>query len=88
MRRRLTEPPPNSPTKMRAHAGREWLLVLSGTATLMLGDRHFRVETNWAAEFPTMMPHAIGAEGRACDVLFIYDRDARRGHRESDNSES
>ncbi|NAS26578.1 helix-turn-helix domain-containing protein [Herbidospora sp. NEAU-GS84] len=84
-RRRFTEPPPDSPAKMRAHPGREWLVVLSGTAILLLGDRRFRVETNRAAEFPTMMPHAIGAEGRPCEVMFVFDRDARRGHRESDD---
>ncbi|GLX98722.1 XRE family transcriptional regulator [Herbidospora sp. NBRC 101105] len=85
MRRRFTEPPPDSPAKMRAHPGREWLVVLSGTAILLLGDRRFRVETNRAAEFPTMMPHAIGAEGRPCEVMFVFDRDARRGHRETDD---
>jgi transcriptional regulator with XRE-family HTH domain len=85
MRRRLTDPPPDSPSKMRAHPGKEWLVVLSGTAILMLGDRRFRIETNQAAEFPTMMPHAIGAEGRPCEIMFIFDRDARRGHRETDD---
>jgi transcriptional regulator with XRE-family HTH domain len=85
MRRRLTEPPPDNPSKMRAHPGREWLVVLSGTAILMLGHRRFRIETNQAAEFPTMMPHAIGAEGRPCEIMFIFDRDARRGHRETDD---
>ena len=85
MRRRLTEPPPDNPSKMRAHPGREWLVVLSGTAILMLGRRRFRIETNQAAEFPTMMPHAIGAEGGPCEVMFIFDRDARRGHRETDD---
>lgn len=85
MRRRLTGPPPDNSARMRAHPGREWLVVLSGTATLLLGDRSFRVDTNRAAEFPTMMPHAIGAEGRPCEVMFIYDRDARRGHRENDD---
>lgn len=85
MRQRLTEPPPDSPSKMRAHPGREWLVVLSGTAILMLGHRRFRIETNQAAEFPTMMPHAIGAEGGPCEIMFIFDRDARRGHRETDD---
>ncbi|KOX19913.1 hypothetical protein ADK67_32150 [Saccharothrix sp. NRRL B-16348] len=85
MRRRLTEPPPDNPSRMRAHPGREWLVVLSGTAILMLGHRRFRIETNQAAEFPTMVPHAIGAEGRPCEILFIFDRDARRGHRETDD---
>jgi transcriptional regulator with XRE-family HTH domain len=88
MRRRLTEPPPDSPAKMRAHPGREWLVVLSGTAILMLGHRRFRIETNQAAEFPTMMPHAIGAEGRPCEIMFVFDRDARRGHRENGDSDA
>ncbi|MET9114475.1 XRE family transcriptional regulator [Streptomyces longwoodensis] len=80
VRQRLTDPPPDDPSRMRAHPGREWLVVLSGTAVLLLGHRRFRVETNQAAEFPTMMPHALGAEGGPCDVLGIFDRDARRGH--------
>ncbi|MFF1672848.1 helix-turn-helix domain-containing protein, partial [Nocardiopsis flavescens] len=63
MRQRLTAPPPEDPARMRAHPGREWLVVLSGTATLMLGHRRLRVETDQAAEFPTMLPHALGAEG-------------------------
>ncbi|MFJ8814962.1 XRE family transcriptional regulator [Amycolatopsis thermoflava] len=87
MRRRFTDPPPDNPAKMRAHPGREWLVVLSGTATLLLGDRSFRVDTNRAAEFPTMTPHAIGARGRPCEVMFIYDRDARRGHRENETDD-
>ncbi|MFG3281621.1 helix-turn-helix domain-containing protein [Streptomyces sp. NPDC048111] len=80
IRQRMTEPPPENPTRMRAHPGHEWFVVLSGTAILMLGNRRIRVETNQAAEFPTMLPHAIGAEGGPCEVLGIFDRDARRGH--------
>ncbi|MEU6989588.1 XRE family transcriptional regulator [Streptomyces sp. NPDC046465] len=80
VRQRLTDPPPDNPSAMRAHPGREWLVVLSGTATLLLGNRRFRMETNQAAEFPTMLPHAIGAEGGPCELLGIFDRDARRGH--------
>ncbi|MDX3237827.1 XRE family transcriptional regulator [Streptomyces sp. ME03-5709C] len=84
VRRRMTDPPPENPARMRAHPGREWLVVLSGTAILMLGHRRFRVETHQAAEFPTMMPHAIGAEGGPCEILGIFDRDARRGHKRED----
>ncbi|MFD5968403.1 helix-turn-helix domain-containing protein [Streptomyces sp. NPDC060311] len=80
MRQRMTDPPPDNPARMRAHPGREWLVVLSGTAVLVLGHRRFRVETNQAAEFPTMMPHAIGAEDGPCEIMGIFDRDARRGH--------
>jgi transcriptional regulator with XRE-family HTH domain len=79
-RQRMTDPPPGSPSRLRAHPGREWLVVLSGTAVLLLGNRRFRVETNQAAEFPTMLPHAIGAENGPCEILGIFDRDARRGH--------
>ncbi len=80
VRQRMTEPPPDNPARLRAHPGREWLVVLSGTAILLLGHRRLRVETNQAAEFPTMLPHAIGAEGGPCEILGIFDRDARRGH--------
>ncbi|MGW4096591.1 MULTISPECIES: helix-turn-helix domain-containing protein [unclassified Mycobacterium] len=80
VRMRMTNPPPENPARMRAHPGQEWLVVLSGTAVLMLGHRRLRVETNEAAEFPTMLPHAIGAEGGPCEILGIFDRDARRAH--------
>ena len=80
VRQRMTEPPPENPARMRAHPGHEWLVVLSGTAILMLGHGRYRLETNQAAEFPTMMPHAIGAEGGPCEILGIFDRDARRSH--------
>ncbi|MEV6572863.1 XRE family transcriptional regulator [Streptomyces sp. NPDC051577] len=80
VRQRLTEPPPDSPARLRAHPGREWLVVLSGTAILLLGNRRHRIETNQAAEFPTMVPHAIGTAGGPCEILGIFDRDARRGH--------
>ncbi|MEU6644719.1 XRE family transcriptional regulator [Saccharomonospora sp. NPDC046836] len=80
MRQRMTDPPPDNPARMRAHPGREWLVVLSGTAVLLLGHRRFRIETNQAAEFPTMLPHAIGTAGGPCEILGIFDREARRGH--------
>ncbi len=81
VRQRMTAPPPADPARMRAHPGREWLVVLSGTALLLLGDRRFRLEANQAAEFPTMMPHAIGAEAGPCEILGIFDWEASRGHR-------
>lgn len=79
VRQRITGPP-DDPSRMRAHAGHEWLVVLSGTAVLLLGNRRLRVEANQAAEFPTMLPHAIGSVGGPCEILGIFDRDARRGH--------
>ncbi|GJF32170.1 transcriptional regulator [Kitasatospora sp. NE20-6] len=86
VRQRITDPPPDNLARMRAHPGREWLVVLSGTATLLLGNRRFRIETNQAAEFPTMLPHAIGADGGPCEILGVFDRDARRGHQSGDDA--
>ncbi|MFL6140614.1 MAG: helix-turn-helix domain-containing protein [Labedaea sp.] len=82
VRQRLVHPPPDNPSRLRAHPGREWLVVLSGTATLLLGNRRLRLETNQAAEFPTMLPHAVGAAGGPAETLGIFDRDARRGHQD------
>ena len=80
-RMRVTEPPPEGPTALKAHPGREWFTVLSGTAELLLGERRLRVERGQAAEFPTMLPHAVGAAGgRPADLLGIFDREGRRSH--------
>src|SRR5699024_11436536 len=79
LRQRVTGPPP-APERMRAHPGHEWLVVLSGTLTLLLGERRYRVTENQCAEFDTMLPHAFGAEGAPADVLLIVDPEARRGH--------
>ena len=86
VRQRLVDPPPDSPARLRAHPGREWLVVLSGAVTLLLGNRRLRVETNQAAEFPTMLPHALGTAGGPAEILVIFDRDARRGHQDRDES--
>lgn len=86
VRQRLTSPAPDNPARMRAHPGREWLVVISGTATLLLGNRRIRIETNQAAEFATMLPHAIGAEGGPCEIIGIFDRDARRGHQRGESA--
>jgi hypothetical protein len=31
-----------------------------------------------------MLPHAIGTEGGPCEILGIFDRDARRSHQRTD----
>ncbi|MGQ0574833.1 MAG: helix-turn-helix domain-containing protein [Pseudonocardia sp.] len=84
VRQRMVDPPPEDPSRLRAHPGREWLVVLSGAAILLLGNRRLRVETHQAAEFPTMLPHAIGTAGGPAEILGIFDRDARRGHQDRD----
>ncbi|MDH6143721.1 MULTISPECIES: helix-turn-helix domain-containing protein [Kitasatospora] len=79
-RMRITRPAPTGPADLKAHPGREWFTVLSGTIVLLLGDRRILVDAGQAAEFYTMTPHAIGAQSGAAEILGIFDRDAQRTH--------
>jgi transcriptional regulator with XRE-family HTH domain len=78
---RVTRPEPRRGTdELRVHPGRDWFTVLSGTITLLLGERTILVETGQAAEFSTMTPHAFGARGGPAEVLCVFDHDGRRTH--------
>ena len=72
--------PPVSADELGVHPGRDWFTVLSGTARLQLGDRTILVEPGHAAEFSTMVPHAIGAHDGPVEVLVILDHDGDRAH--------
>jgi hypothetical protein len=41
-RQRMAKAPPADVARMRAHPSREWLVVLSGTGILLLGNRRLR----------------------------------------------
>ncbi|MFD5827822.1 helix-turn-helix domain-containing protein [Lentzea sp. NPDC060358] len=78
---RITDQPRGQDAdQLGVHPGREWFTVLSGTVALILGDRVIRVETGQAAEFSTMIPHAIKAHGDPVEILVILDHDGRRTH--------
>jgi transcriptional regulator with XRE-family HTH domain len=78
---RLTEPPPPiGPGELGVHPGRDWFTVLSGVAHLQLGERAILVEAGDAAEFSTMVPHAIGAHGGPAEILTILTQDGERAH--------
>lgn len=63
------------------HPGRDWFMVLSGTAELRLGDRLILVDAGQAAEFSTMTPHGIGAHaGGTVEVLMILNQEGQRVH--------
>lgn len=79
-RMRITRGRPVDPRSLRVHAGREWFTVLVGTATLALGDRVVRVREGEAAEFSTMVPHAISAERGSVDILTVFDHEGRQAH--------
>jgi transcriptional regulator with XRE-family HTH domain len=69
---------------LRVHPGREWFTVLSGTVRLQLGERTILVPAGSAAEFSTMVPHAIDAHGGAAEILTIFDREGERAHLHGD----
>ena len=78
---RLTRPPPGEDgTGLGVHPGRDWFTVLSGTVVLRLGERAILVEAGQAAEFSTMIPHAVGARGGPAEILCIFDHDGQRTH--------
>lgn len=66
--------------RLGVHPGKDWFTVLSGTITLILGERAIRVETGQAAEFSTMIPHAIRAHGGPTEILCILDHEGQRTH--------
>jgi transcriptional regulator with XRE-family HTH domain len=77
---RITAPVPPL-EEAGVHPGRDWFVVLSGTAALRLGDRVVLVEAGNAAEFSTMVPHAIGAHGdEPVELLAILTSDGERAH--------
>lgn len=77
---RITTPAPPE-AEAGVHPGRDWFTVLSGTAELRLGDRLIRVEAGSAAEFSTMIPHAIGAaDGQPVEVLTILTTAGEHAH--------
>ncbi|MEU8269800.1 XRE family transcriptional regulator [Sphaerisporangium sp. NPDC049002] len=83
---RITPDRPTGPGQRGVHPGREWFTVLSGTARLHLGERTILIEPGDAAEFSTMIPHAIGAHDGPVELLTILDHDGERAHLHADET--
>lgn len=67
------------------HPGRDWFTVLTGTAELRLSERLIIIDAGNAAEFSTMIPHAIGAHGgQPVEILSILTHDGQRAHASPD----
>ncbi|MFE3293134.1 helix-turn-helix domain-containing protein [Rhodococcus sp. NPDC059234] len=77
---RITPDRPTGAGQLGVHPGRDWFTVLSGTATLQLGERTLLIRAGEAAEFSTMVPHAIRAQDGPVEILTIFDRDGERAH--------
>lgn len=79
-RMRITPTRPVDAANLGVHPGREWFTVLSGTARLQLGERTILVEAGDAAEFSTMVPHAVGAHEGPAEIMTILDHNGQRAH--------
>lgn len=79
MRLEPTADPTRLPTQ-RVHPGHDWFLVLEGRVRLWLGERQIDVDTGEAAEFATMVPHTITAQGGTAELIMVFDRDGQRAH--------
>jgi transcriptional regulator with XRE-family HTH domain len=73
------EPTDDRPAQ-RVHPGHDWFVVLEGRVRLWLGEREVEVGTGEAAEFATMVPHALSALGGPAELIMIFDREGQRAH--------
>lgn len=59
--------------RLHAHAGRNWLCVLSGRLRLVLGGHELALTVGEAAEYDAEAPHWYGAAGPdAAEVLAVF----------------
>ncbi len=72
--------PTEEPPRQRVHPGHDWFLVLEGSARLWLGERRIDVNAGEAAEFATMVPHAITARRAPAELIMVFDHDGQRAH--------
>jgi transcriptional regulator with XRE-family HTH domain len=72
--------PSDTPPGQRVHPGHDWFLVLEGRVRLWLGERRIDVTAGEAAEFATMVPHAITALDGPAELIMIFDREGQRAH--------
>ena len=63
----------------RAHAGYEWIYVLSGRMRLVVGDQDWVLGPGEVAEFDTQVPHWFGSTGQEpAEILSIFGRPGER----------
>jgi transcriptional regulator with XRE-family HTH domain len=64
----------------QVHPGNDWFFVLSGRVLLTLGERQVEVVAGEAAEFSTMVPHALDAVDGPTELIMLFDRDGQLAH--------
>lgn len=85
---RFTADQPVASDRLAVHPGRDWFTVLSGTARLQLGERTVLVAAGHAAQFSTMVPHAVSGHGGPVEILTVFDADGERAHLRAEGGRS
>jgi transcriptional regulator with XRE-family HTH domain len=76
---KIVIPTDNATPEPRAHAGYEWIYVLSGHMRLVLGDRDRVLGRGEVAAFDTAVPHWFGSTGdEPAEILSIFERPGER----------
>jgi transcriptional regulator with XRE-family HTH domain len=69
------------PTSLGSHEGYEWLYVLSGRVSLVLGERAFDLGPGEVVEFDTHTPHWVGnRSAEVAEILCLYGPQGERAH--------
>ena len=77
---RVTVSPDRPAPAPARHPGEEWLYVLGGTLRLEYDDEIHFLEAGSAAHFNAEVPHRLGAERTAAEVLLVAAKPARNLH--------
>ncbi|WP_258142587.1 cupin domain-containing protein [Arthrobacter sp. MYb227] len=77
---RITRERSMKDVSLSVHPGREWFTVLSGTVSLVLGERTILVHPGQASKFSTMVPHRIGAHDGPVEILTIFDHGGKKAY--------
>jgi transcriptional regulator with XRE-family HTH domain len=77
---RVTVSPDRPAPAPARHPGEEWLYVLGGTLRLEYDDEVHFLEAGSAAHFNAAVPHRLGAERTAAEVLLVAAKPARNLH--------
>ncbi|AEA27620.1 helix-turn-helix domain-containing protein [Pseudonocardia dioxanivorans] len=67
-------------TELRTHEGFEWVYVLSGRLTLLLGDKEIQLGVGEAAEFDCHVPHGFATGDRPVEALSLFGKQGERAH--------
>jgi len=77
---RLVYPPGLECGELRTHEGYEWVYVISGRLTLLLGDKEIVLGSGEAAEFDCHVPHGFATGDQPVEALSLFGRQGERIH--------